>query len=157
MLKIRLRRMGSRHKPFYRVVVSDSRQTPLAAAIEEIGYYDPRQDPAVIAIDSERVDHWTSVGAQLSGAVRKLVKQAKARPAAAETAAEAPAETPVKAKAAKAETAKAETAKAETAKAETVTEAPPEAVAAEEPAAEETAAAAEEEKAAPDAAEATPA
>ena len=94
MLKIRLRRMGSRHKPFYRVVVSDSRQTPLAAAVEEIGYYDPRQDPATIAIDLERVTYWTGVGAQLSGAVRKLVKQAKTQPAAAPSAEPQPAEPP---------------------------------------------------------------
>ena len=48
MVKIRLRRMGSRHRPFYRVVVSDSRKVPTSAVIEEVGHYDPCKDPAVI-------------------------------------------------------------------------------------------------------------
>ena len=73
MLKIRLRRMGSRHKPFYRVVVSDSRRTPTAAAVEEIGYYDPRQDPARLAIETDRLEYWIGVGAQPSDTVRRLI------------------------------------------------------------------------------------
>ena len=76
MLKIRLRRMGSRHKPFYRVVVSDSRKPPTGAALEEIGLYDPRQDPPYVRLETERVEHWVSQGAQLSGTVRRLMKQA---------------------------------------------------------------------------------
>lgn len=78
MLKIRLRRMGSTHAPFYRVVVSDGRRTPTASAVEEIGYYDPRKDPAIISIDTERVDYWTSKGAQLSETVAKLVRKTPA-------------------------------------------------------------------------------
>jgi small subunit ribosomal protein S16 len=72
MVKIRLRRMGSRNHPFYRVVVSDSRATPTAAAIEEIGYYDPRKDPALVEIDKERLQHWVGRGAQVSETVRNL-------------------------------------------------------------------------------------
>ena len=94
MLKIRLRRMGSRHKPFFRVVVSEGRNTPLASAVEEIGFYDPRQDPVVISIDTERVDYWRSKGARLSPTVSQLVDKAKASPepstaAATETSPEA--------------------------------------------------------------------
>ena len=55
MLKIRLRRMGAKHRPFYRVVVSDSRNFPTASAIDEVGYYDPRTEPKTIRIDTERV------------------------------------------------------------------------------------------------------
>lgn len=75
MLKIRLRRMGSRHRPFYRVVVSDSRKSPTASAIDEVGHYDPRPEPAQIRIDRERVDHWVQQGAQLTPTVRRLLKQ----------------------------------------------------------------------------------
>lgn len=87
MVKIRLRRMGSRNHPFYRVVVSDARKVPTGAALDEIGYYDPRKQPAVVSIDRERVDHWVSKGALLSPTVSKLLARqpapAKAEPAAA--------------------------------------------------------------------------
>ena len=72
MVKIRLRRMGSRNHPFYRVVVSDTRSTPTAAALEEIGYYDPRKQPEIVQIDKERYDHWVERGAQVSPTVRTL-------------------------------------------------------------------------------------
>ena len=75
MVKIRLRRMGSRNHPFFRVVVSDSRQTPTAAAIEEIGYYDPRQKPSILEIDEERYDDWVEKGASVSETVRNLVEK----------------------------------------------------------------------------------
>lgn len=100
MLKIRLRRMGTRNAPFYRVVVSDQRKFPTSTAVEEIGYYDPRRTPAVIEIDRERVDHWVGHGAQLSKTVQQLLvrdpakekpKRKKAAPAQAEETAEAPA------------------------------------------------------------------
>lgn len=73
MLKIRLRRMGSRHAPFYRVVVNDSRRTPQARAIDEVGFYDPRSKPPRLEIDGEKVDHWVGQGAQMSPAVERLV------------------------------------------------------------------------------------
>lgn len=73
MVKIRLRRMGSRNHPFYRVVVADSRKVPTSAALEEIGYYDPRRQPAEVKIDKDRYTHWVGQGAQVSETVRKLV------------------------------------------------------------------------------------
>lgn len=76
MVKIRLRRMGSRNHPFYRVVVSDSRRVPTSAALEEIGFYDPQQSPAAVEIDRDRYDHWVSQGAQVSPTVKNLVKSA---------------------------------------------------------------------------------
>jgi small subunit ribosomal protein S16 len=85
MVKIRLRRMGSRNHPFFRVVVSDARKVPTGAALDEIGYYDPRKQPAVVSIDRERLDRWVAKGALLSPTVSKLVKQAP--PAGAEKAA----------------------------------------------------------------------
>jgi len=75
MVKIRLRRMGSRNHPFFRVVVSDARKTPTGAALDEIGYYDPRKQPAVVSIDRERLDHWVAKGAQLSPTIHKLLRQ----------------------------------------------------------------------------------
>ncbi|KAB2963719.1 MAG: 30S ribosomal protein S16 [Thermoanaerobaculia bacterium] len=78
MLKIRLRRMGSTNRPFYRVVVSDSRQATTASALEEIGHYDPRQNPPQVVVDRARVDYWVSKGAQLSDTVRQLVRRASA-------------------------------------------------------------------------------
>lgn len=89
MLKIRLRRMGARNAPFYRVVVSDSRRATTASAVEEIGYYDPRREPSAVVIDRERVDYWTARGAQLSETVAKLVERVAAAPAAEAPAAEA--------------------------------------------------------------------
>lgn len=73
MLKIRLRRMGTTNRPFYRVVVSDSRLATTASAVEEIGFYDPRQNPPRVEIDRSRVDYWVGKGAQLSDTVRQLV------------------------------------------------------------------------------------
>ena len=75
MLTIRLRRMGARNNPFFRVVVSDSRNTPTAAAVEEIGHYDPTKNPAQVNIDTVRADYWVSQGAQMSPTVKKLVDQ----------------------------------------------------------------------------------
>lgn len=78
MLRIRLRRMGSTHRPFFRVVVSDSRRTPFSSAVEEVGYYDPRQKPPKIELKSDRVDYWVSKGARPSSTVRRLLKQLQA-------------------------------------------------------------------------------
>jgi small subunit ribosomal protein S16 len=82
MLKIRLRRMGARNAPFYRVVVSDSRRTPTASAVEELGHYDPRRQPSEIRIDRARVDYWTARGARLSDTVEKLLARKPAAGAA---------------------------------------------------------------------------
>ncbi|MEO1085997.1 MAG: 30S ribosomal protein S16 [Acidobacteriota bacterium] len=86
MLKIRLRRMGSRHRPFYRVVVSDSRRRPTSSALEEVGTYDPRQRPSRIDLKLDRIDHWLGHGAQPSETVSHIVAKARRAPAAPEEA-----------------------------------------------------------------------
>jgi small subunit ribosomal protein S16 len=91
MVKIRLRRMGSRNHPFYRVVVSDARKVPTSAALDELGYYDARKQPAVVQIDRERLDAWVAKGAQLSPTIEKLLRQ---RPPAGQSAPSAAAVTP---------------------------------------------------------------
>jgi small subunit ribosomal protein S16 len=73
-VKIKLKRMGKIRAPFYRVVVADSRTKRDGRAIEEIGKYHPTHDPSVIDIDSERAQHWLSVGAQPTEAVVALFK-----------------------------------------------------------------------------------
>ena len=76
MLKIRLRRMGTRNRPFFRVVVSDGRKVPTASAVEEVGYYDPIKKPAEVKIDRERVQYWVDRGARLSETVKSLIARA---------------------------------------------------------------------------------
>lgn len=72
MLKIRLRREGSRNHPFYRVVVSDSRNTPTGPNVDTLGYYDPKTEPPTIKLDSERYQKWVGQGAHPSPTVRAL-------------------------------------------------------------------------------------
>lgn len=74
--KIRLKRMGAKKKPFYRIVVADSRAPRDGRFIEEIGYYNPNVNPAEIKVNDERAKHWLSVGAQPSDTVRSLFKKA---------------------------------------------------------------------------------
>jgi small subunit ribosomal protein S16 len=76
MVKIRLRRMRAKKAPFYRVVVADSRYPRDGRFIEEIGTYDPRQEPAAINIDVERAQAWIKTGAQPTDTVRDLLKKA---------------------------------------------------------------------------------
>lgn len=76
MLKIRLRRGGSTHSPFYRIVVSDSLRTPSASNVEQIGFYNPTKNPAQFEINKERVDFWVGKGAQLSPTVKSILKKA---------------------------------------------------------------------------------
>ena len=76
MVKIRLKRMGMKKEPFYRVVVSDSRTPRDGRFIEEIGYYDPLKDPAVINIDEEKANKWLAEGAIVSDTVKSLFKKA---------------------------------------------------------------------------------
>lgn len=83
MLRIRLRRMGNRNRPFYRVVVSDSRRVPTSRAIEEIGFYDPRSASEPVRIDAQRVAHWVDQGAQLTPTVKKLLGQQVEAPVSA--------------------------------------------------------------------------
>jgi small subunit ribosomal protein S16 len=76
MLKIRLRRMGARNRAFYRLIVSDSRNATTGSAVEEVGTYDPRQNPPKVEIDRGRIEHWVKNGALLSDSVRQLVARA---------------------------------------------------------------------------------
>ena len=76
MVKIRLRRMGAKKAPFYRVVVADSRYPRDGRFIEELGTYDPCQNPAAINIDLERAQAWIKTGAQPTETVRDLLKKA---------------------------------------------------------------------------------
>jgi len=73
VVRIRLRRMGAKKKPFYRIVVADQRSPRDGRFIENIGTYDPMTDPPTIDIKSERAGHWLSVGAQPSEAVARLL------------------------------------------------------------------------------------
>ena len=75
MVKIRLKRMGAHKKPFYRVVVADSRTPRDGKFIEEIGYFNPMTDPNVIKINDERAKDWLSKGAQPTEVVRDLFKK----------------------------------------------------------------------------------
>lgn len=75
-VKIRLKRMGAKKKPFYRVVVADSRAPRDGRFIEELGYYNPLTDPAEIKIDGEKAAKWLSNGAQPTETVRSLFRRA---------------------------------------------------------------------------------
>lgn len=87
MVRIRLRRVGSKGQPSYRIVVADQRTPRDGRFIENIGHYNPRTEPNEIVIDSERAQYWLSMGAQPSEAVARLLKNAGiAAPAAAATA-----------------------------------------------------------------------
>ena len=72
---IRLRRMGAKRAPFYRVVVADSRYPRDGRFIEEIGTYDPTKDPAIVNIDGEKDKKWISNGAQPTDTVKALLKK----------------------------------------------------------------------------------
>ena len=78
MVKIRLKRMGAHKKPFYRVVVADSRTPRNGKFIEEIGTYDPLKDPSEIIIDNEAAQKWLANGAQPTDTVRALLKKSGA-------------------------------------------------------------------------------
>jgi small subunit ribosomal protein S16 len=75
MVKIRLRRMGAKKAPFYRIVVADARSPRDGRFIESIGYYDPTKNPAVVHIDAERAKYWMGHGAQPTDTVRSLLRQ----------------------------------------------------------------------------------
>ena len=83
MLSIRLKRIGQKHRPFYRLVVSDSRNRPGGTNVEEVGYYDPQKDPSLIHMELNRVDYWLSVGARPSSQVSNLIKIARTQAQAA--------------------------------------------------------------------------
>lgn len=74
-VKIRLRRMGAKKAPFYRIVVADSRFPRDGRFIEEIGFYDPTKSPSVIEVDADKAKKWISTGAQPTDTVRALLKK----------------------------------------------------------------------------------
>ncbi len=76
MVKIRLRRMGAKKAPFYRIVVADSRFPRDGRCIEEIGTYNPLSNPAAIQVDAEKAKQWIKNGAQPTDTVRALLKKA---------------------------------------------------------------------------------
>ncbi|HEY3884915.1 MAG TPA: 30S ribosomal protein S16 [Vicinamibacterales bacterium] len=82
MLVIRLRRAGSKKRPYFRVVVADSRAARDSSFVEVLGYYNPRATPEVLKVDRERLAHWLAAGAQPSDSVRTLVARMPPEPAA---------------------------------------------------------------------------
>jgi small subunit ribosomal protein S16 len=86
MVAIRLRRAGSKKRPFFRVVVTDSRAARDSSFVEILGHYNPRTKPAIVQVNKERVEHWIKQGAQPSDSVRTLIARhltpAPAQPAA---------------------------------------------------------------------------
>lgn len=74
-VKIRLRRMGAKKAPFYRIVVADSRFPRDGRFIEEIGYYNPLEEPSVVKVDAEKVKNWIANGAQPTDTVKTLFKK----------------------------------------------------------------------------------
>ena len=75
MLSIRMRRAGSKKRPFYRVVVTEAKSPRESSFIEILGIYNPRVKPAMVEIDKDRVTHWISQGARPSDSVRTLLKR----------------------------------------------------------------------------------
>ena len=93
MLAIRLRRAGSKKRPFFRMVVADSRAARDSSFVEILGHYNPRTKPALVDVDPDRVSYWVSKGAQLSASVRTLLARhltPKSQAAPAATAQELP-------------------------------------------------------------------
>ena len=95
MLVVRMRKAGSKKRPFFRVVVTDSRAARDSSFVEIVGHYNPRTKPALVTIDRERIDYWVGKGAQLSDTVRTLLARhltpapvaADAKPAAEQASA----------------------------------------------------------------------
>ena len=73
-VKIRLRRMGAKKAPFYRIVVADSRFPRDGRFIEEVGYYDPTKNPSVVSVDGEKIQKWIKDGAQPTDTVKRILK-----------------------------------------------------------------------------------
>ena len=75
-VRIRLKRLGAKKAPFYRIVVADSRVSRNSKSIEEIGYYDPTKEPVVLKVDAEAAKKWLATGAQPSETAKALLKKA---------------------------------------------------------------------------------
>ncbi|MBA2305295.1 MAG: 30S ribosomal protein S16 [Acidobacteria bacterium] len=91
MLAIRLRKTGSKKRPFFRVVVTDSRTARDSSFVEVLGFYNPRTNPETLKLDRERMNHWVKTGAVPSDTVRTLVSRMPAAPAATDVATDQPA------------------------------------------------------------------
>jgi len=74
-VKIRLKRLGTKNRPFWRIVVADSRSPRDGRFIEEVGFYDPKKNPIHFELKENRIAHWLSVGAQPSELVKSLLKR----------------------------------------------------------------------------------
>ena len=74
-VKIRLRRMGAKKAPFYRIVVADGRYPRDGRFIEEIGYFDPTKEPSVVTVDKEKAQKWIANGAQRTDTVKSILKK----------------------------------------------------------------------------------
>jgi len=77
MVKIRLVRTGTKHKPFFRIVAADSHQKRNGKIIEALGFFDPKTKPATLKIDQKKLKAWLGKGAQLSDSLRQLLKNEK--------------------------------------------------------------------------------
>jgi small subunit ribosomal protein S16 len=77
VVKVRLARFGRKKRPFYRIVVTDSRKRRDSGWIESIGYYNPMTEPATVKLDLDRLNYWLGVGAKMSERVTKLKKIAE--------------------------------------------------------------------------------
>ena len=87
MLAIRLRRTGSKKRPFFRVVVTDSRTARDSSFVEVLGFYNPRTNPETLTVKRDRLEHWLKAGAQPSDTIRTLVARMPPAPPAQEPAA----------------------------------------------------------------------
>jgi small subunit ribosomal protein S16 len=87
MLAIRLRRTGSKKRPFFRVVVTDSRTARDSSFVEVLGFYNPRTNPETLTVKRDRLEHWLKAGAQPSDTLRTLVARMPPAPPAQEAAA----------------------------------------------------------------------
>lgn len=79
MVRIRLTRLGAKKRPFYRVVVADSRSPRDGRFIEQVGYYDPMKDPFDLKLELDRIEHWVGEGARPSETVARLITKARER------------------------------------------------------------------------------
>ncbi|MEZ4499068.1 MAG: 30S ribosomal protein S16 [Thermomicrobiales bacterium] len=75
MVKLRLKRVGAKQRPSYRIIAAESSSPRDGRFIEQVGFYDPQTEPATVTLNEERVRHWLSVGAQPSDTVRSLLRQ----------------------------------------------------------------------------------
>ena len=91
MLAIRLRRTGSKKRPFFRVVVTDSRAARDSSFVEVLGFYNPRTNPETLNLKRDRLDHWVKLGAVPSDTIRTLVARMPSAPAEAVATSEQPA------------------------------------------------------------------